>query len=386
MRLSLTTRQLTSLFLVPLSALCALGAPQRTNSEISRRATVCNGHVELCNKSFGSVSFVGAHDSYAIGVNSLAVNQDQNITTQLDDGIRMLQMQAHGQDGDIRLCHTSCSLYDGGTLGDFLKQGTLSDHTPHSFGLRTWLDANPNEVLSLLIVNIDSLPVAQYDQIFKSAGLDAISFAPESTPLSANSWPTLGSMIDSGKRLVTFMDHGADASVPYIIDEFSNVWETEFNVVDAFDCNINRTNQNVDPTGQMYLINHFLDKLVFNQPVPFIEKLNETNASSGNGSLAEQVDNCTAQHSKPPNFLLVDFYEFGGGSVFDVAARINGVQNSPTKPIATPVSSASSSSSAQTTSRPLNAGASTFGVVSYELAFSLISALAAVVAGPSLLL
>lgn len=34
------------------------------------RATTCNGHAELCNRSFGNITFVGAHDSYAIGVNS----------------------------------------------------------------------------------------------------------------------------------------------------------------------------------------------------------------------------------------------------------------------------------------------------------------------------
>jgi len=319
------------------------------------------------------VSFVGAHDSYAVGTDSLAVNQDQIVTTQLDDGIRMLQMQAHGQNGDIRLCHTSCSLYDGGTLADYLRK------------VRDWLDTNPNEVLSLLIVNIDGLPISQYDQIFKTVGLDAVSFAPQTTPLAAASWPTLGSMLDSGKRLVTFMDHGADPSVPYIIDEFSNVWETEFNVIDpAFNCNINRTNPNVDPAGQMYLINHFLDKLVFNQPVPFIEKLETTNGATGPGSLGEQVDTCTGQHGKPPNFLLVDFYEFGGGSVFDVAARINNVQNNPTKPIATPVQSASgTANTAQTSSRPLDSGDSpVFGVVSYQTLVSLISAATAVVVGP----
>lgn len=34
------------------------------------RATVCNGHSELCDRTFGNVTFVGAHDSYAIGVNN----------------------------------------------------------------------------------------------------------------------------------------------------------------------------------------------------------------------------------------------------------------------------------------------------------------------------
>lgn len=55
----------------------------------TRRATVCNGHAEvrrvyvriqrassnvrrlqLCDRSFGNVTFVGAHDSYAVGTNS----------------------------------------------------------------------------------------------------------------------------------------------------------------------------------------------------------------------------------------------------------------------------------------------------------------------------
>ena len=44
------------------------------------RATVCNGFPELCTRTFGNVSFVGAHDSYAIGVNNLAANQDQSGT------------------------------------------------------------------------------------------------------------------------------------------------------------------------------------------------------------------------------------------------------------------------------------------------------------------
>lgn len=35
-----------------------------------RRATTCNGSPDLCNRSFGNVTFVGAHDSYAVGVNN----------------------------------------------------------------------------------------------------------------------------------------------------------------------------------------------------------------------------------------------------------------------------------------------------------------------------
>ncbi|KAF8807790.1 PLC-like phosphodiesterase [Phlegmacium glaucopus] len=294
------------------------------------RATICNGHAELCNRSFGNVTFVGAHDSYAIGVNTLAANQDQNVTQQLNDGIRMLQMQAHDQNGIIQLCHTSCGLYNGGTLQDYLQT------------VKAWMDANPNEVLSLLIVNIDDLSPTRYDPIFRSVGLDTLSFAPTSSPIAAANWPTLGSMIDSGKRLVTFLDNAADlTSVPYLLDEFTNIWETAFNVIDTtFDCNVNRTKG--DTSTQMYLINHFLDKLLLGQPVPNVGSLNQTNAVSGTGSLGDQTITCLNAHGLPPNFLLVDYYEFGGGSVFQVAATINAVSYNPATPIATPASTSTS--------------------------------------------
>ncbi|KAF8167691.1 PLC-like phosphodiesterase [Crassisporium funariophilum] len=297
---------------------------------MNRRATVCNGHAELCDRSFGNVTFVGAHDSYAIGVNQLAVNQDQTIMQQLNDGIRMLQSQAHNENGVIKLCHSSCALYDGGTLQAYL---TI---------VKQWMDANPNEVLSLLIVNIDNLPATAYDTVFRAVGLDSISFAPSTSPIPATGWPTLGSMIDSGKRLLTFLDNAADPSIPYLIDEFTNIWETEFNVIDPnFNCNVNRTKG--DTATQMYLINHFLDRLVLGNPVPYIDKLNQTNAASGFGSLGAHVDTCVASHGRPPNFLLVDFYEYGGGSVFQVAAGINGVTYSPSTPVATPVSTSTTS-------------------------------------------
>jgi|SRR6267154_577403 len=74
-------------------------------------------------------------------------------------------------------------------------------------------------VLSLLIVNSNNLPPTNYDTVFKSVGLDTVSYSPPSASLPESGWPTLGTLIDSGKRLITFMDYNADfTSVPYIID------------------------------------------------------------------------------------------------------------------------------------------------------------------------
>jgi len=314
----------------------------------TRRATVCNGHAELCTRSYGNVTFVGAHDSYAIGTD-LGANQDQNLTRQLDDGIRMLQVQAHQQTTGVRLCHTNCIIHDGGLAVDYFTT------------VKSWVDANPNEVLSILIVNSDNLPPTTWQSIFVSAGLDTVAFSPNSSALTFSEWPTLGEMIDSGKRVVTFLDTQADFSqVPYIIDEFSNMWETPFDVTEnSYPCTVNRTNG--DSTTQLNLINHYLDKVIsiagIAVPAPDTSALTVTNAVSGTGSLGTEVNTCIAAHTRAPNFLLVDFYEYGGGSVFEVAASVNGVKYAPTTAIATPVAT-SSSSSASVTSTPLNAAQS----------------------------
>jgi hypothetical protein len=315
-------------------------------SLLNARASTCNGYANLCSRSYGNVTFVGAHDSYAVGTNNLLVNQDYNLTQQLNDGVRMLQMQAHNQTGTIQLCHTSCELYNGGTLSDYLTN------------VKAWMDSNTNDVVTLLIVNSDNLLPTAYDAVFKAVGVDTLSYSPTSSALPESGWPTLGSMIDSGTRLVTFLDNAADfTSVPYLIDEFTNMWETAFDVTDpAFDCNVNRSNG--DTTTQMYLINHFLDEVVLGQPAPDVAQANVTNSASGTGSLGAQVDTCVAANGRNPNFMLVDFYEYGDGSVFTVAADANGVTYSPSTPVATPITSSSISSSSTgtpETSRP-NAG------------------------------
>ncbi|KAF8140459.1 PLC-like phosphodiesterase [Boletus edulis] len=322
-----------------------------------RRATTCNGSPDLCNRSFGNVTFVGAHDSYAVGVNSLATNQDYNITQQMNDGIRMLQMQTHNLSGVIQLCHTSCSLYNGGPLSTYLAT------------VKSWLNVNPNEVLSLLIVNSDDFPPTAYDAVFKGAGLDTMSYTPPSASMPASQWPTLGSLIDSGKRLITFMDASADFNtVPYIIDEFINIWETPFDVTTTFDCSVNRTQG--DSSTQMYLINHFLDSFVLGQPVPDVSQANQTNAASGQNSLGQQLSLCVSENGRSPNFMLVDFYEYGGGSVFEVAASANGVSYSPTTPIATPIPTSSSTTGSSNDAMPMSARWSVASVMVTSFTFA----------------
>ena len=67
--------------------------------------------------------------------------------------------------------------------------------------------------------------------------------------------------------------------------------------------------------------------------VPASSILNETNAIEGYGSAGLAVTQCERVWNRPPNFILVDFYNIGSvngstamsGSIFEVAARANNV-------------------------------------------------------------
>jgi len=281
-----------------------------------------------------------------VGTNSLADNQDYDVTQQLTDGIRMLQLQTHNQHGVIELCHTSCQLYDGGSLQSYLSK------------VKSWMDMNTNDVVSILIVNSDSFAPSAFATVFQNVGLDKIAYSPPSASLPVSGWPTLGSMIDGNTRLVVYLDSGADfTSVPWIIDEFTNIWESAFDVTNPnFDCAVNRTKGT--PSTQMSLINHFLDQIVLGQPAPDPARANVTNSGSGTGSLGDQVATCVADYGVAPNFILVDFYEFGGGSVFQIAAGLNGVSYNPTSPIPSPKATGGMPS---VTSVPLGAASSLSG-------------------------
>lgn len=104
----------------------------------------------------------------------------------------------------------------------------------------------------------------------------------------------------AGTRAVVFMDYKADEShVPYILDEFSYMFETPFSQTDdAFPCNIDRPpDQPKDSTeGKLYMANHNLNVEldIVNEVllIPNTVAINQTNAISGHGSLGTQTQHC----------------------------------------------------------------------------------------------
>ena len=168
---------------------------------LRRQTQSCNGAPELCTTLYSAVSSaIGSHDSAFIGP---LPQQNQNVrpSQQLERGARMMQVQTHKGRADeniVHMCHTDCFLEDAGPLSDWLLEIRQFMETP----------GRENDVVTVLLTNPEGIPMSAYDAAFKLSGLDKLVFVPgqnEAVPLNLKSWPTLGTMIQAGKRIVVFI-------------------------------------------------------------------------------------------------------------------------------------------------------------------------------------
>ncbi|CAB4401709.1 unnamed protein product [Rhizophagus irregularis] len=284
-------------------------------SSIVSSQKACNGYPELCGKLYSGIAYPTTHNAYAYG-KSVAANQNYDIPTQLKDGIRGFMLDANfptNNTNEVHLCHSSCDLLDQGPAATTLKQ------------IGTWLDDNPNEVITILWENAGKVPAAMFNSIYTQSGFVKYAHFQE----VGKDWPTLNDMIGSGKRVVNFVDTGADPSVQWLMPEYSYVFETPFENenANAFTCTVDRPKNQERP---MYVLNHFLYgtlAISTSIDVPQPDKANTTNSAS----LADHAKKCQQTFDKIPNFIAVDFYDQGSDNqnVLSITADLNGVQYVP---------------------------------------------------------
>ncbi|CBX91966.1 hypothetical protein IAQ61_000173 [Plenodomus lingam] len=293
----------------------------------------CNNYPEFCNRKYSNITEVCAHNSPYTRANNIARNQEYGVTQQLNDGIRMLQGSAHYVNGTLYYCHSSCDLLNAGTVEDYLVEVTA------------WVEAHPFDVITILFGNsnwadtdADGKPLVtsvDFVEPIEKSGLKQYIYQPPKTAMTLEDWPTLSEMILNNDRVVTFIDYNFDTdNVPYLLWEFFNIWETPFSPTsDEFPCTLGRPEGLTEDhmRNMMYMANHNLNAEIsiagLNLLVPNVAEINHTNGLTGDGSLGLMTNTCTAMWNRPPNFLLVDFYNQGSvnGSVFEVAARANNV-------------------------------------------------------------
>lgn len=103
-----------------------------------------------------------------------------------------VNLKTHYFLGGLRMCHTSCLLLDAGPLTDYLST------------IKSWLDNNPDQVLTLLLTNGDSRPVSEFGDAITSSELSSYAYTPGS-PIAMSQWPTIQELINSMTRIVIFL-------------------------------------------------------------------------------------------------------------------------------------------------------------------------------------
>jgi hypothetical protein len=289
-------------FLPALIALLPLAAA-------SYDASACNNSPSLCNSTYNDIMYVGAHDVAFVRTAandwSTAGNQYFNASVQLSAGIRLLQSQIHMDGSDVKLCHTTCSIFDGGLLKDWLSM------------IKTWLEDRPSEVVTILLVNDELVSSSTIGSIFADAGLDSLGYVPD----GSGKWPTLQEMIDNGTQIVSFLSQAANTStVPYLLPEWDHIFETNFEVIDPanYTCYATRPSavagesglSTAKSEGMMGFMNRFLYETISTTLSLYV--VNDTytstlNGDSGVGNLKDGISECTKTWGMSGGYVLLDF-------------------------------------------------------------------------------
>ncbi|KAK0118500.1 hypothetical protein ONS95_007391 [Cadophora gregata] len=302
-------------------------APSGSQPATLTSTVACNNSPDLCNRNYNNITHMGAHDVAFLRDSSTGFstsgNTFYNATVALSAGIRLLQAQVHDSNGTLQLCHSSCSLLDGGTLESWLSK------------IKIWMDANPNEVVSIILVNSDSFKVSEFGTVFQASGISTYGYTPASRSAMAT-WPTLQTLITANTRLVTYITNiDYDTTFPYLLPEFTYMFETHFEVTSStgFNCTVDRpsslssgTGASAISSGYMSLMNHFqYDEMAFGITIPAISAIETTNSPATNttGALGTHAVQCNSEWGNKPTFVLVDF--FNVGPAVRVADTLNGI-------------------------------------------------------------
>ena len=222
-----------------------------------------------------------------------APNHKYGPARQLRDGVRGLMLDLHYWGGEVALCHSQCGMGNI-PLGEFLAE------------LRRFMHDNPREVVTLILESyVQAVDVAR---ALAAARLDTLVH----TQPAGVAWPTLGSMIDSGGRLVILADREG-GKYPWYHDVWKHAWETDWsNKTEAdFDCERSRG----EAANPLFILNHFLGN-----PLPSPELAAAVNRRD---LLLTRARRCATERGRTPNFITVDFHD--EGDLMAVVAELNGL-------------------------------------------------------------
>ncbi|NEB37268.1 hypothetical protein [Streptomyces sp. SID14515] len=289
----------------------------------------CLGSSRLCELRYDEAAYLTSHNAMSTTADRfIGPLQDPDITTQLNTGVRALQLDTYRWESpqDIaerldspeftpeqrRLISGAIDKVNPPREGLWLCHGVCRagaiELVPALEDIGDWLRAHPTEIVTLIVQ--DDISPEDTEKAFRAAGLDDLLHTPSADPEAP--WPTLAEMIDSGRRLVVFAEK-ADGPAPWYRNFYRYGMETPF----AFR---NPSEMTCAPhrggTGkQLFLLNHFITNAGGSRL--------DAGRVNARDWVLERTRACEEQRGSPVNFIAVDYTTVGDalGAVNELNSR-----------------------------------------------------------------
>ncbi|CAM5250128.1 membrane protein [Streptomyces badius] len=289
----------------------------------------CLGSSRLCDLRYDEAAYLTSHNAMSTTADRfIGPLQDPDITTQLNAGVRALQLDTYRWESpeDIaarldspeftseqrRLITGAVDKANPPREGLWLCHGVCRagaiELVPALEDIRDWLRAHPTEIVTLIVQ--DDISPEDTEEAFHTAGLDDLLHTPDADPDAP--WPTLEEMIDSGRRLVVFAEK-ADGPAPWYRNFYRYGMETPFafRSPSEMSCAPHRGG-----TGkQLFLLNHFITNAGGSRL--------DAGRVNARDWVLERARACEAERGSPVTFIAVDYTTIGDalGAVNELNSR-----------------------------------------------------------------
>ncbi|KAK2413161.1 PI-PLC X domain-containing protein [Trifolium repens] len=274
---------------------------------------------KLINNSlpFNKYAFLTTHNAFSIegepshtGVPRITeINQEDNITQQLNNGVRALMLDTYDFDGDVWLCHSF-----GGKCHDFTAFEPAIDTLKE---IEAFLSANHNEIMTIILEDYVDTPNG-LTKVFTQAGLMKYWFPLASMPKDGGNWPLVSDMVAKNQRLLVFTSKRAKEQSEGIAYQWNYMVENQYGDGGMKEGNCpNRAESPPlnDTSKSLVLVNYF-------RSFP----LKPLSCEDNSGGLINMLHTCYgASGNRWANFVAVDFYKRSeGGGSFQATDFLNG--------------------------------------------------------------
>ncbi|OKJ54077.1 hypothetical protein [Streptomyces sp. CB02115] len=289
----------------------------------------CLGSSRLCDLRYDEAAYLTSHNAMSTTTDRfIGPLQDPDITTQLNTGVRALQLDTYRWERpqDIaarldspeftpeqrRLISGAIDKVNPPREGLWLCHGVCRagaiELIPALEDIGDWLRAHPTEIVTLIVQ--DDISPEDTEEAFHAAGLDDLLHTPSED--SDAPWPTLEEMIDSGRRLVVFAEK-ADGPAPWYRNFYRYGMETPFafRSPSEMTCAPHRGG-----TGkQLFLLNHFITNAGGSRL--------DAGRVNARDWILERTRACEAERGSPVTFIAVDYTTVGDalGAVNELNSR-----------------------------------------------------------------